>query len=82
MIETQEEALRTALQLTVMSQDLGKLHFRLLTFPASLFNHSRPIKEKVFNLDMQAVYNHVSKLDILRPKYVDRHLCSRVPYDQ
>jgi len=62
-----------------MSQDLLKIHFRLLIFPASLFNYSRPIKKKVFNPDMQAVYNYISKTDILRPKYVDRHLCSRVP---
>lgn len=68
MIQTQEEALRTVLQLTVMSQDLRKLHFRLFMFPASFLNHSGPIK-KIFNLDMQAVYNHVSKIDILRPKY-------------
>jgi hypothetical protein len=81
MIQTQEEALRTVLQLTVMSQDLRKLHFRLLLFPTSLFDHCRPIK-KGFKLDMQAVYNHVSKIDILRPKYVDRHLCSKVPFDQ
>jgi len=45
MIQTQEKASRTVLQLTVISQDLGKLHFRLLMFPASLFNHSRPLKK-------------------------------------
>jgi hypothetical protein len=31
----------------MMSQDLRKLHFRLLMFPTSLFNHSRPIKKSL-----------------------------------
>jgi hypothetical protein len=31
---------------------------------------------------MQAIYKHVSKIDILSPKYIDRHLSSSVPYDQ
>jgi hypothetical protein len=27
---------------------------------------------------MQANYKHILKVDILRPKYVDRHLCSTI----